>query len=267
MWEGSIMKQKGFDNILLAAIAVILVGSLLTIGLTVILTNSNKPTPVITTQNSPPSQAQSGAIATASPDIALSSKAATLTPDLTPTTITATPTQAVSEQGVTIVNPTVKAGEKISVPLENHVAIKVLRTLDLPLISLQQARTAVYNNGMSWALGGTQNGKTVTLTAVYGLVTLGAPNTNGNGKGWLGPQNIDLPTCSTDGKCTSTGIILNHIENRPMWVLDYGNTDFPAPGPACLTTPCPTPQIFNHSVYTVDGQTGAIFTIDFYTAS
>lgn len=177
------------------------------------------------------------------------------------------PTPPISEPGLTVISPTVAIGVQIPTPLKRQMAIYVFRTADRPLITLQQARTAVYNNGMDWALGGTHEGKTVTLTAVYGLVTLGGPNTGGNKQGWLGPQNFDLPTCSSDGKCSSTGVILSHIEKRPMWVLDYGNTDFPAAGQACLTTPCPTPQIFNHSVYTVDGQTGAIFTGDFYTLS
>ncbi len=260
------LKLKGFDNILISAIAIVIIGSVIFIWLAVALTNPNKQ---FTASNSPTlsaPQAQYGAAGTV-----LSTLTPTMTPTpsqtLTPSPTGSTPSQTTPASDVTVVTPNGKAGEKILVPFETHVPISVLSTLVIPITSLQKARTAVHNNGMSWALGGTQNGKNVTLTAVFGLVTLGVPNTSGNKQGWLGPQNINIPTCSNDGKCVPTNVTLNHIENRPMWVLDYGNTDFPAAGPGCFTTPCPTPQIFNHSVYTVDDQTGAIFTIDFYTSS
>ena len=191
---------------------------------------------------------------------------ATPAPTLAATfTLALTPLQSAGEPGLTVISPTVAVGELIPVPFSWRVPISVYRAADPPLISLEKARTVVMNNGMDWAFGGFLNGKRVTLTAVYGLVTLGGPNTGGNKQGWLGPQNIPLSTCDTHGTCVPNGTVLPYVEKRPMWVLDYGNTDFPALGPACMTTPCPTPTIFTHSVYTIDGQTGEGFTIDFYT--
>ncbi|HEX2915038.1 MAG TPA: hypothetical protein VH186_29865 [Chloroflexia bacterium] len=248
------MRQKGFDKILVSAIAVIGISSLFMIGLAIFFTNSNKlhnDNSVQTLQAS-----QTRALVGAVPDSVIA---------LTPSHLASTPAPTVVEQGVTIINPNIAVGDKVLLPLDGQgTGIKLIRTLDPPLISLQEARSAVYNRGISWALGGNLNGQAVTLTAAYGLVTIGSPTATGNG--WLGPQNIPLSICTTDGKCSPTNAVLNHIENRPMWVLDYGNTNFPANGPACVSTPCPTPQIYNHSVYTVNAQTRAVITADFYTA-
>jgi hypothetical protein len=259
------VKIKGFDKILISTIAVILIGSVICVLLAVALTNTNKQTIASNSPNPPLPQSEYGA-----PGTVLSTITPTVTPTssqiLTPTPKNPTTPQTTPASDVTIITPSGKAGEKILAPFEVHVPISVLSTLETPIASLQKARTAVFNDGMSWALGGTFNGKIVTLTAVFGLVTLGAPNNGGNKQGWLGPQNINIPTCSSDGKCIPSDTTLAHIENRPMWVLDFGNTDQPAAGQACFTTPCPTPQIFNHSVYTIDDQSGAIITIDFYTS-
>jgi hypothetical protein len=112
----------------------------------------------------------------------------------------------------------------------------------------------VYNLGLPFAFGGTFNGKTVSLTATYGLATFGKRNQNGL---WEGSVNIPIQTCNADGKCNPTGKYLDHIENRPVWILDYGNTEWPASARPCATSLCPTPTVYNHSVYAVDAITGA----------
>jgi hypothetical protein len=184
--------------------------------------------------------------------------AATFTPALAPS-------QPAGEPGLTVISPTVAVGELIPVPWVGEAESQVYRAAGPPLMSLQEARTLVLKIGMSWALGGYFEGKRITLTAVYGLVTLGTPNTGGNKQGWLGPQNFNLPTCDAQGNCVPTGTILPQVIKRPMWILNYGNTTFTALGPACMTTPCPTEQIFTNSVYIIDAQTRAIFDASFYT--
>ena len=60
---------------------------------------------------------------------------------------------------------------------------------------------------------------------------------------WIGHRNIALPT----------GEVLDHIENRPVWIIDYGNTI----GYGSQAT-------FNHTVYAVDHLTGGVMLIWFY---
>ena len=123
----------------------------------------------------------------------------------------------------------------------------LLRTSAPPLISRQEALHLIHNGGAPWALGGQYEGETVTIRAEYGLVTLGRPGEHG--RDWLGDRNIPLPT----------GEVLDHIERRPMWIVDYGNVI--AYGSGCPRCP---PPIFNHIVYAVDAQTRAVLLSWFY---
>ena len=167
---------------------------------------------------------------------------------------TPTPPPSSTPTGITIVTPEVAIGEKIPLPLLSFgTDIVVRRTDATPLATLQEVRQALNDRGLDFAVTGKFEDKPVTLIAVYGLVTMGGPTADG--KAWLGMQNVSLPN----------GMILPHIENRLMWVLDFGNTNFPAAGPACMSDPCPTPQIFNHSVYTFDAETKTLISGDFYT--
>ena len=42
--------------------------------------------------------------------------------------------------------------------------------------------------------------------------------------------NIGVETCSVDGKCTPTGEVLDHLENRSMWILDMEGVSQPGAG-------------------------------------
>lgn len=79
------------------------------------------------------------------------------------------------------------------------------------------------------------------VVAMYGLATFGKPGEVG--KPWLGDRNIPLPT----------GEVLDHIENRPMWILDFGNI------PGGISSRADSGH--NHVVYAVDAQTRAILLI------
>ncbi len=191
--------------------------------------------------------------------VAPASVAATLVP-----TTQATPTPAPTPSDVTVIVPKVSVGEVIPMPFDNKpVNVTLRRLAEAPLISLQEARLAVHNLGISWATGGQVNGRTVKLTAAYGLADLGGPGPNG---AWYGPRNVPIRNCDDKGNCTSTGVVLDHIEKRPVWVLDYGNTVMEVSGPppdTCKPACTPIPNN-NHSVYTVDAQTKDVIVAEFY---
>jgi hypothetical protein len=129
-----------------------------------------------------------------------------------------------------------------------------------PVISQQEAMQIVYNfTKADWALG--KNGGT---WAQYGLVTLGSAGSTG--KPWIGPRNVSGLNCSAD-KCQRSSQVFDHIEDRPMWVLDYTSTDIAVPGvmpcPGCPNTPS---SGTGHAVYTIDVQTKTIMgPVSFYT--
>ena len=156
-----------------------------------------------------------------------------------PVPATATPVPATA---------TPAAGEAIPLPaaLSTPAGLSLIRAAVPPAISQQAAMQAIADQwGVPWALGGQWEGKPVTVQAWYGLATFGEPNRNG--KGWIGYQNIRL----------ETGEVLDHIENRPVWIIDYGNTVFHSAG----CPGCPPPPKYNHTVYAVDVLTGTVMMV------
>ncbi|MBN9391787.1 MAG: hypothetical protein J0I20_27375 [Chloroflexi bacterium] len=98
------------------------------------------------------------------------------------------------------------------------------------------------------------DGQTTLYTAYYGLVTVGYRGPNGL---WAGSfLNIPVENCTVKGDCTPTGEVLDHLENRPMWLFDF-EVDIPIGGVTCppAGTPCPTPRDDNHAIDLVDAQT------------
>jgi len=102
-------------------------------------------------------------------------------------------------------------------------------------------------DSLPWGLGGQFQGKTVTVAAWYGLGTVGHPGDAG--KPWLGRRNIPL----------KDGTLLDHIQHRPMWIIDYGN--MVAYGAGAPKKPAP---VYNHTVYLVDAQTRTVLEVRFY---
>ncbi len=174
------------------------------------------------------------------------------------TLATGTPSPTIATATTTSVAPSIPPGQVISLPSSERGDLTLVSTNLPPTISQETAMRAVYNLGLTFALGGqVVNGKSVTLQATFGLATFG--KLANDGKNWEGNVNIPIQTCTSDGKCRTTGQILDHIENRPMWILDYGNTIWPGsarPSDTCGKSPCPTPVTYNHSVYAVDAITG-----------
>lgn len=149
--------------------------------------------------------------------------------------------------------PTPAAGARIALPKgvsrpdASSAEITLIATNLPPPISQREAMQAVADYGVPWGLGGQYQGKTVTVTAWFGLATLGRPGAAG--KPWVGRRNIPLKNSD----------VLDHIENWPMWIIDYGNTVAYGGG-----TPAQPAPVYNHTVYLVDAQTRTVVEVRFY---
>ena len=139
-----------------------------------------------------------------------------------------------------IVASNVAVGE--AMPLQSAIfgGITLFRTDMPPPISVEIAMKVVNDSGVPWGLGQSYDEKTPVVSAAFGLATAGSRAPDGQ---WIGDRNIPLP----DGR------MLDHIENRPMWIIDYGNTVGYGSGGA-----------YNHTVYAVDAITQAVFLTWFY---
>ncbi len=133
-------------------------------------------------------------------------------------------------------------GEVIPLPSSTSGGLTLIRTDTVPAFSQQEAMQIVHDFGIPFALGGDWEGLQVTVAAAYGLGTFGRPG--GPGLPWLGDRYFPLK---------GTDVVLDHIENRPMWILDYGNVR--AGG---------SRAVFRHAVYAVDEETRSVLKIWFY---
>lgn len=75
------------------------------------------------------------------------------------------------------------------------------------------------------------------ITSTFGLATFGQRGADGR---WVGDQNVRLP----DGE------IVDHIENRPMWIVDVGGLEGAVGGQ--------TTRQYNHVVFAVDTMTRGV---------
>lgn len=88
-----------------------------------------------------------------------------------------------------------------------------------PLVSQEEAMQTIAQD-FPWGLGGEWEGKTVTIDAWYGIGTIGS-----------------------------------EIQERAMWLIDYGNVQGII-GAGCPG--CPPPPVYNHNAYAIDAQTGEL---------
>jgi len=144
--------------------------------------------------------------------------------------------------------PTLAAGQEIILPFNKKVDIKVVQASFPAPISKEIAIRALryrQNAVDMWDLNkSTVSGKPITVTAVFGLVTDGKPGPNGF---WSGSVNVGIENCQLEGECVLTGQVLDHMENRPMWVIDIEGINQPfAGGPSIIN---------NHVVFGIDAQT------------
>jgi hypothetical protein len=138
-------------------------------------------------------------------------------------------------------------GESIPLPTDfstqnsSGAPVKLIRTTDPPLISHREAMEVVAEQ-FPWGLGGEYEGKPISVQGWYGIGTIGSPGPSG---WWAGDRNIPLP----DGE------MLDHIENRSMWILAYANV------PGIMGSQAlygPPPPVYHHNVYAVDARTRSI---------
>ena len=158
--------------------------------------------------------------------------------------------------------------------LSRHTNLSLRFTKAAPLITQQEAMQVVRDSGVVWGLGGDFQDKPVTVRALYGQLTLGRPedtlglDTGDNQQalssecaGWVGPCNVPVKRCIEDN-CQNTGKVINRIENRPYWIIDYGNTIISHSGcPTCLAQ-----APYNHTVYAIDAQEKFVLMVWGYTA-
>ncbi len=154
-------------------------------------------------------------------------------PDGTPSAATPSSSPAVTQTG------------PLPDALINHNSsgdhVSIVSVTDPARLTLAAAMGAVAQQ-VPWGNGGGYAGKPVTIQAWYGNVSIGNPGPNGT---WGGPANIPLPS----------GEILPNLRGRLVWLLDYGNV----PGMVSSTcSGCAPPPVYDHDVYAVDDETGAV---------
>ncbi len=169
------------------------------------------------------------------PESQVAAREATITPLPPKPTETAKPT------------PSLAVGQEINLPFKGKISVKVVKDSFPPPISKETAIKALryrQNAVDMWDLDkSTMNGKPITVTAVFGLVTEGRPGPSG----WSGMRNIGGVNCKLEGECTLTGQVLDHLEDRPMWVIDIEGVYQPFAGDPSIKN--------NHVVYGIDVQT------------
>lgn len=139
-------------------------------------------------------------------------------------------------------------GDVIPLPFIESGEITLVRTDKPPAFSGEEAVRIVRAFGVPD--GEVVRGdKPVTCSATYGLGTLG--RSGGPGLPWWGPRNVPLK---------GTDVILDHVENRPMWIVDCDNA-YAATSSGCPG--CETPY-FKHAVYPVDEQTRSVMMALFF---
>jgi hypothetical protein len=117
-----------------------------------------------------------------------------------------------------------------------------------PRMSQMEVMQAIHDLGIAWGLGEAvyieETGETIVpeITGHFGLMTSGAPASDGT---WSGIRNVSL----------ADGTELDHIDNRAMWLLDYGNVIAHS-----------AHVHYDHVVYLVDDETGTVIRALFYAS-
>lgn len=166
--------------------------------------------------------------------------------------------------------PKLAEGAEIELPYGKKLGMSLKYSSSaVPAIAEAEVIQVIYHytGGQDWALAnGTKFlGKTpVSAKANFGLATLGGFTPNG--RAWVGPQGFAIHNCDSMGKCVDTGKTLAHIENRPIWLVDYSGLTHVQPMPMCPPgQTCNQPaSTTNHVVYVVDPETRSVLLVRFY---
>ncbi|HUG15745.1 MAG TPA: hypothetical protein VMM78_12110 [Thermomicrobiales bacterium] len=113
------------------------------------------------------------------------------------------------------------------------VQISLTVVLDDPqLMTVGDALAVAVDHGYDWSYGDRIDGSLVTIQTWHGLVSISSISAQLN-----------------------TGEILQRIEDREAWVIDFGNV----PGIIGAGCPgCPAPPEYNHSFIVIDARTGSV---------
>jgi hypothetical protein len=134
--------------------------------------------------------------------------------------------------------PAATPGDEIALPpgvshvTSSNSTIRIVAVPEPPIIQKEDAMAVVMQD-FPWGLGGTWEGKQVTIDAWYGMATVG------------------------DGLTDTFG-------TRLAWILDYGNV------PGIIGSGCPgcaPPPVYDHNVYAIDAQTRELRFVGSYAAA
>ena len=217
--------NKGYMKAIIGTIALAVVVVLVVVAVSVIKDNGSL-------SSQPASTSVEAAVAVATP--------------IPATPVAPTPTSLPSPTPLPIPTPTLLATQVAvgqaypKVYDKPGVDVRVVRVADIPLISQDTALQILTKQigGVPFNYG--KAGNTVTLDSTYGLVTEGSSFAGG----WSGTTNIHL----------KNGEVLDHFENRPMWVLDFGGVDLMSSDQSCNQAKTCTAHSLNHAVYLIDAK-------------
>lgn len=178
---------------------------------------------------------------------------------------------------VSVITPTIKMGEMLRQPLLYGSGVILKANPNQPTTSHFDALKAIYDFGIANAYGGKLNGRTLNISMIYGLATVGTviptynlagvnPNIPEECKTWSGPCNVPMRICQ-NGSCVPTGEIVTRIIDRPMWIVEYTNiarddilVSVPLTPPCAAKGTCPPPGT-GRAIYQVDEKTKTVLDI------
>jgi hypothetical protein len=141
------------------------------------------------------------------------------------------PTVSATESVSGTTGTTTAVGDVISLPSSKFGQLTLVRSGSSPPISSADALQIVR--------GSIAGPLTDQITSTFGLATFGHRDAEGR---WVGDMNVRL----------ANGEIIDHIENRPMWIVDVAGIEGAVGGE-------PT-EPYNHVVFAVDiGSRGVVF--------
>ena len=179
--------------------------------------------------------------AVAATAIATSTPTSTNTPAQTPKistvsmSILGAPTPRVTKYYSLASTPLAVDGLFVQPALQPSGDVSLRRAATLPQLPVETVLAMLQDQGIRFAKGGIIDGQKVTLSAMYGLVTVGKQGDAAGMlpkdatplpdacKGWLGMCDVVLEHCVNNRAQCSDVKIVGRYENRPGWVIDYTN--------------------------------------------
>jgi hypothetical protein len=140
-----------------------------------------------------------------------------------------------------------QADTEIELPSSDSGQFTLQRSPGAEVMSLDEALDLLREFGVPYVDAERWEGNEIDLSADYGLATFGRPDESEGDADW-GDQYIHL----------NTGEVLEHIAERPHWILDFAGAIWPAAQFDEDTEPDP---VLNHTVFAIDALTGTIWKV------